>query len=108
MLKFEFWSIFEAVANIIILFILLRIFLFKPINKMIHANKVNLSKVNTTRNAPINITNNVKQHFSNVLFVYSFPSFFRIFVPSDMISTGFTDSWLMTGVTTNKRENRRE
>ena len=36
---------------------------------MIHANKVNLSKVNTTRNAPINITNNVKQHYSNVLFV---------------------------------------
>ena len=34
MLKFEFWSIFEAVANIIILFVLLRIFLFKPINKM--------------------------------------------------------------------------
>ena len=34
MLKFEFWSIVETVANIIILFILLRIFLFKPINKM--------------------------------------------------------------------------
>ena len=34
MLDFEFWSIFEAVANIIILFVLLRIFLFKPINKM--------------------------------------------------------------------------
>lgn len=34
MLKFEFWSIFEAVANVLILFILLRIFLFKPINKM--------------------------------------------------------------------------
>ena len=34
MLKFEFWSIFETVANIIILFVLLRIFLFKPINKM--------------------------------------------------------------------------
>ncbi|WP_173458576.1 F0F1 ATP synthase subunit B [Ruminococcus flavefaciens] len=34
MLKFEFWSIFEAVANVIILFVLLRIFLFKPINKM--------------------------------------------------------------------------
>ena len=34
MLKFEFWSIFEAVANIIILMILLRIFLFKPIRKM--------------------------------------------------------------------------
>lgn len=34
MLDFEFWSIFEAVVNIIILFVLLRIFLFKPINKM--------------------------------------------------------------------------
>ena len=34
MLKFEFWSIFEAVVNVIILFVLLRIFLFKPINKM--------------------------------------------------------------------------
>ena len=34
MLDFELWSIVEAVANIIILFILLRIFLFKPLNKM--------------------------------------------------------------------------
>ncbi len=34
MLKFEFWSIFEAVANVLILFVLLRIFLFKPINKI--------------------------------------------------------------------------
>ena len=34
MLKFEFWSIVEAVANVIILFVLLRIFLFKPISKM--------------------------------------------------------------------------
>ena len=34
MLNFEFWSIFEAVANVLILFVLLRIFLFKPINKM--------------------------------------------------------------------------
>ena len=34
MLDFEFWSIFEAVVNIIILFVLLRILLFKPINKM--------------------------------------------------------------------------
>lgn len=34
MLNFEFWSIIETVANIIILFVLLRIFLFKPINKM--------------------------------------------------------------------------
>lgn len=36
MLKFEFWSIFEAVANVIILFILLRIFLFKPVNKIMN------------------------------------------------------------------------
>ncbi|MCR4639769.1 F0F1 ATP synthase subunit B [Ruminococcus sp.] len=34
MIKFEFWYIIEAVANVLILFILLRIFLFKPINKM--------------------------------------------------------------------------
>ena len=34
MLNFEFWSIVETVANIVILFILLRIFLFKPINKI--------------------------------------------------------------------------
>ena len=34
MIKFEFWYIVETVANILILFILLRIFLFKPINKM--------------------------------------------------------------------------
>ena len=34
MLDFSFWSIFEAVFNVIVLFILLRIFLFKPINKM--------------------------------------------------------------------------
>ena len=34
MLKFEFWSIFEAVANVLILFVLLRIFLFKPLNKI--------------------------------------------------------------------------
>ena len=34
MLDFHLWSIFEAVANIIILFVLLRIFLFKPINKI--------------------------------------------------------------------------
>ena len=34
MLKFELWNIIEAVANVIILFVLLRIFLFKPINKM--------------------------------------------------------------------------
>lgn len=35
MLDFEFWSIFWAVFNVLILFILLRIFLFKPINKML-------------------------------------------------------------------------
>ena len=34
MLDFQFWSIFEAVVNLVILFILLRIFLFKPLNKM--------------------------------------------------------------------------
>lgn len=34
MLDFSFWSIFWAVFNVIILFILLRIFLFKPINKI--------------------------------------------------------------------------
>ena len=34
MIKFEFWYIIEAVANVLILFVLLRIFLFKPINKM--------------------------------------------------------------------------
>lgn len=36
MLDFEFWSILEAVLNVLILFILLRIFLFKPINKMMN------------------------------------------------------------------------
>ena len=44
MLKFEFWSIFEAVANIIILFILLRIFLFKPINKMMNERTESIQK----------------------------------------------------------------
>ena len=34
MLDFNFWSIFEAVVNLVILFILLRIFLFKPVNKI--------------------------------------------------------------------------
>ncbi|MBP5579307.1 MAG: F0F1 ATP synthase subunit B [Ruminococcus sp.] len=34
MLDFSFWSIFEAVVNTVILFVLLRIFLFKPINKI--------------------------------------------------------------------------
>ena len=36
MLKFEFWYIFETVANVLILFVLLRIFLFKPLNKIIN------------------------------------------------------------------------
>ncbi|MBO7396108.1 MAG: F0F1 ATP synthase subunit B [Ruminococcus sp.] len=44
MLKFEFWSIFEAVANIIILMILLRIFLFKPISKMMNARTQSIQK----------------------------------------------------------------
>ena len=34
MLDFNFWSIFWSVLNIIILFIVLRIFLFKPVNKI--------------------------------------------------------------------------
>ena len=34
MIKFEFWYIVETVINVLILFILLRIFPFKPINKM--------------------------------------------------------------------------
>ena len=34
MIKFEFWSIFCTVFNTLLLFVLLRIFLFKPINKM--------------------------------------------------------------------------
>ncbi|MBP3380471.1 MAG: F0F1 ATP synthase subunit B [Ruminococcus sp.] len=35
MLDFNFWSIFWAVLNVLILFAALRIFLFKPINKML-------------------------------------------------------------------------
>lgn len=35
MLKFEFWNIFWTVFNVLLLFVLLRIFLFKPINKML-------------------------------------------------------------------------
>ncbi len=35
MLDFNFWSIFWTVLNILILFAALRIFLFKPINKML-------------------------------------------------------------------------
>ncbi|MBR5512700.1 MAG: F0F1 ATP synthase subunit B [Ruminococcus sp.] len=35
MLKFEFWNIFWTVFNVLLLYVLLRIFLFKPINKML-------------------------------------------------------------------------
>ena len=35
MIKFEFWNIFWTVFNVLLLFVLLRIFLFKPINKML-------------------------------------------------------------------------
>lgn len=44
MLDFEFWSIFWAVLNILILFILLRIFLFKPINKMLDDRTQSIQK----------------------------------------------------------------
>ncbi len=44
MLNFEFWSIFWAVLNILILFILLRIFLFKPINKMMDDRTQSIQK----------------------------------------------------------------
>lgn len=44
MLNFEFWSIFWAVLNILILFILLRIFLFKPINKMLDDRTQSIQK----------------------------------------------------------------
>lgn len=44
MLDFEFWSIFWAVLNILILFILLRIFLFKPINKIINERTQSVQK----------------------------------------------------------------
>jgi F-type H+-transporting ATPase subunit b len=44
MLEFNFWSIFEAVANIIILFVLLRIFLFKPINKIMNERTESIQK----------------------------------------------------------------
>ena len=36
MLKFEFWSILEAALNVLILFVILRIFLFKPVNKIMN------------------------------------------------------------------------
>lgn len=44
MLKFEFWSIVTNAANILILFVLLRIFLFKPINKMINERTESVQK----------------------------------------------------------------
>lgn len=44
MLNFEFWSIFEAVANVIILFVLLRIFLFKPVKKMMNERTQSIQK----------------------------------------------------------------
>lgn len=44
MLNFEFWSILEAVVNVIILFILLRIFLFKPINKIMNERTESIQK----------------------------------------------------------------
>ena len=34
MLDFDVWSIIWSIANILILYILLRIFLFKPVNKI--------------------------------------------------------------------------
>ena len=36
MLKFEFWRILEAAVNVLILFVILRIFLFKPVNKIMN------------------------------------------------------------------------
>lgn len=44
MLDFDFWSIFWAVLNILILVILLRIFLFKPINKMLDDRAQSIQK----------------------------------------------------------------
>lgn len=44
MLDFNFWSIFWAVLNILILFILLRIFLFKPIHKMLDNRTQSIQK----------------------------------------------------------------
>lgn len=44
MLNFDFWSIFWAVLNILILFILLRIFLFKPISKMLDDRTQSIQK----------------------------------------------------------------
>lgn len=44
MLDFNFWSIFWAALNVLILFIALRIFLFKPINKMLDDRKQSVQK----------------------------------------------------------------
>lgn len=44
MLKFEFWSIFWAVFNVVVLFVLLRIFLFKPINKLMNERTQSIQK----------------------------------------------------------------
>lgn len=44
MLDFEFWSIFWTVVNVIVLFILLKIFLFKPINKIIDDRTESIQK----------------------------------------------------------------
>ncbi len=44
MLNFDFWSIFWAVLNILILFVLLRIFLFKPINKIMDDRTQSIQK----------------------------------------------------------------
>lgn len=44
MLYFNFWSIFWAVFNTIVLFVLLRIFLFKPINKMMNDRTQSIQK----------------------------------------------------------------
>lgn len=44
MLNFDFLDIFWAVLNILILFVLLRIFLFKPINKMLDDRTQSIKK----------------------------------------------------------------
>lgn len=44
MLKFEFWNIVETVANIIILIVLMRIFLFKPVRKVINERTQSIQK----------------------------------------------------------------
>ena len=44
MLDFEFWSIFWAVFNVLLLFILLKIFLFKPIGKMLDDRTQSIQK----------------------------------------------------------------